>query len=61
MESVPKWPKYTVEEPANMVFNATAEPDRLHNHVEPDTWRPDGMALWAKYPLELDFVPSRNS
>ncbi|KAH6623094.1 Alpha/Beta hydrolase protein [Chaetomium tenue] len=51
---VPAWPKYTVENPSNLVLNATAIPDKLNVHVEPDTWRQEGMALWAKYPLELD-------
>lgn len=51
---VPAWPKYTVENPSNLVLNATAVPDKLNVHVEPDTWRQEGMALWAKYPLELD-------
>jgi hypothetical protein len=51
---VPTWPKYSVDEPVNLVLNATAVPDQLNVHVEPDTWREEGMALWAKYPEELD-------
>ncbi|KAH6847818.1 Alpha/Beta hydrolase protein [Chaetomium sp. MPI-CAGE-AT-0009] len=51
---VPAWPKYSVENPSNLVLNATEVPDELNIHVEPDTWRQEGMALWAEYPLELD-------
>jgi hypothetical protein len=51
---VPTWPKYSVDEPVNLVLNATEVPDQLNVHVEPDTWREEGMALWAKYPEELD-------
>ncbi|KAK4033472.1 Alpha/Beta hydrolase protein [Parachaetomium inaequale] len=47
-------PKYSVESPSNLVLDATMVPDALHIHVEPDTWREEGMALWAEYPLELD-------
>lgn len=54
MSGVPEWPKYTVDNPTNMVLNATEAPDRLNVHVEPDTWRAEGMALWTQYPLELD-------
>jgi hypothetical protein len=36
-----------------MALNATQAPDQLNIHVEQDTWREE-MALWAKYPLELD-------
>jgi hypothetical protein len=39
-----------------MVLNATEVPDQLNIHVEPDTWREEGMALWAEYPLELDLA-----
>jgi hypothetical protein len=61
VHNVPTWPKYTVEMPVNMVWNATTVLDRINNHVEADTWREEGMALWGRFPLELDFVPSRNS
>ncbi|KAK3293163.1 Alpha/Beta hydrolase protein [Chaetomium fimeti] len=52
--NVPAWPKYSVENPSNLVLNATQVPDKLNIHIEPDTWREEGMALWAEYPLELD-------
>lgn len=51
MEDFPEWPVYSVEEPVNMVLNATL--DALNVHVEPDTWREEGMALWDKYEIEL--------
>ncbi|GAB1318454.1 Carboxylic ester hydrolase [Madurella fahalii] len=51
---MPAWPKYNLKRPSNLVLNATEVPDMLNVHVEPDTWREEGMALWAKYPLELD-------
>jgi hypothetical protein len=47
---------YSVENPSNMVFNATAVPDLLNIRIEPDTWRKEGMALWGKYVLELDIM-----
>ncbi|KAL2159330.1 hypothetical protein VTH06DRAFT_2333 [Thermothelomyces fergusii] len=53
---VPVWPKYTVDNPSNLVLNATETPDVLNIHVEPDTWREEGMALWAEHPLELDLA-----
>ncbi|KAK3986188.1 lipase 4 [Cladorrhinum sp. PSN332] len=52
----PEWPRYSVDNPRNIVFNATAEPDALNVHLEKDTWRKEGMALWWTYPLELDFA-----
>ncbi|KAK3360620.1 Alpha/Beta hydrolase protein [Lasiosphaeria hispida] len=58
--NVPIWPKYTLEKPVNMVWNATQEPDTVNNHIESDTWREEGMALWPKYALELDMIPSRS-
>ncbi|KAK4245491.1 lipase 4 [Corynascus novoguineensis] len=54
--NVPTWPKYSVDKPSNLVLNATEVPDVLNIHIEPDTWREEGMALWAKYPLELDLA-----
>ncbi|KAK0710453.1 Alpha/Beta hydrolase protein [Apiosordaria backusii] len=52
----PTWPKYNLKKPVNMVFNATAHPDRLNVHLEPDTWRKEGMALWPQNALELDYA-----
>lgn len=52
----PKWPKYSLKSPTNIVFNATETPDVLNVHVEPDTWREEGMALWPKYAMELDLL-----
>jgi len=57
VKGVPEWPRYTLGNPVNMVWNATKEPDSVNNHLEPDTWREEGMALWPRYPLELDMVP----
>ncbi|KAK4641587.1 hypothetical protein QC761_500510 [Podospora bellae-mahoneyi] len=51
----PVWPKYDVKKPTNMVFNATEHPDRLNVHIEPDTWRKEGMAIWPSHPIELDY------
>ncbi|KAK0743040.1 Alpha/Beta hydrolase protein [Schizothecium vesticola] len=52
----PTWPKYSVEKPSNLVFNATEEPDVLNVHVEPDTFREEGFRLFETYPYELDFL-----
>ena len=49
----PDWPVYSGEEPVNLVLNATD--DALNVHVEPDTWRQEGMALWDTYGIELQF------
>ncbi|KAK4204589.1 Alpha/Beta hydrolase protein [Triangularia verruculosa] len=51
----PTWPKYDVRKPTNLVLNATEHPDRLNVHVEPDTWRKEGMAVWPSNPFELDY------
>ncbi|KAK4220588.1 lipase 4 [Podospora fimiseda] len=56
VKGFPEWPKYSVENPRNIVFNATAEPDRLNVHLEKDDWREEAMALWWTYPLELDLA-----
>ncbi|KAK5652277.1 hypothetical protein OQA88_10625 [Cercophora sp. LCS_1] len=50
----PAWPRYSVEKPANLVFNATAEPDALNVHVESDTYRQEAFSLFEGYPYELD-------
>ncbi|KAK4157746.1 hypothetical protein C8A00DRAFT_29283 [Chaetomidium leptoderma] len=60
LKDMPVWPKYTLEKPVNMVWNATNEPDQLNNHIEADTWREEGMTIWAEYPLELDFITPRS-
>lgn len=38
-----------------MVFNATESDNQLNVHIEPDTWRKEGVALWDKYAIELQF------
>ena len=53
---VPTWPLYTTDNPSNIVFNATG--DTLDVHIEPDTWREKGMAIWAERPLEFDLAGS---
>ncbi|KAH8172559.1 carboxylesterase family protein [Sarocladium implicatum] len=51
----PRWPLYSNDSPKNMVFNATESDDKLNVHIEADTWRKEGMGLWEKYPVELQF------
>lgn len=53
MEDFPEWPAYSAEAPVNIVLNATL--DALNVHIEPDTWRGEGMALWETYGIELQF------
>lgn len=36
-----------------MVLNATAEDNKINVHVEPDTWRKEGIDVWIKYSIEL--------
>lgn len=38
-----------------MVLNATAADNKLNVHLEADTWRKEGMALWVEHPVELQF------
>ncbi|GKT58559.1 triacylglycerol lipase [Colletotrichum tofieldiae] len=52
---VPEWPRYSVSEPTNMVFNATFADNTIYTHVEADTWREEGLELWVKYAVELSF------
>jgi hypothetical protein len=54
VNDVPTWPLYSLEKPSNTVFNATDS--GLNMHIEPDTWREEGMALFAKYPTEFDLA-----
>ena len=51
----PRWPLYSNDGPKNMVFNATESDNKLNVHIETDTWRKEGMGLWEKYPVELQF------
>lgn len=53
---MPEWPPYTVESPSNIVFNATDA--ALNIHIEPDTWRKEGMAIWADRATEFDLAGS---
>ncbi|KAF4973949.1 hypothetical protein FZEAL_9096 [Fusarium zealandicum] len=41
--SLPQWPKYDMEKPKNIVFNAT------RNWVEDDTWRKEGIEFINSY------------
>ncbi|KAK0621004.1 neuroligin-4 [Immersiella caudata] len=52
----PAWPKYSVKSPSNLVFNATEKPDVLNVHVEPDTFREEGIRLFETYPYQLDHL-----
>lgn len=52
----PTWPKYSVEKPSSLVFNATEKPNVLNVHIEPDTFREKGFRLFETYPYELDFL-----
>jgi hypothetical protein len=56
VNGVPDWSAYSAKEPSNIVFNATDT--ELNIHIEADTWREEGMALWAKYPTEFDLTGS---
>ncbi|KAK0657810.1 Alpha/Beta hydrolase protein [Cercophora newfieldiana] len=56
VKEVPEWPPYSIKNPSNIVFNAT-ETD-LNVHIEPDTWRKEGMAFWARYATEFDLAGS---
>lgn len=38
--SLPAWPRYSVADPQNMVFDAN-----VTSHAEPDTWRAEGIRL----------------
>jgi carboxylesterase type B len=40
--SLPAWPRYSVDAPKNMVFDAN-----VTSHAEPDTWRKEGIKLIA--------------
>ncbi|KAF6834067.1 para-nitrobenzyl esterase [Colletotrichum plurivorum] len=53
--TVPDWPVYSLSEPTNMAFNATASDDEINTRVESDTWRTEAMDLWVKYAVELSF------
>jgi len=53
---VPTWLAYTVKKPTNIVFNATDT--QINLHLDSDTWREEGMAIWAKYPAEFDLAGS---
>ncbi|KAK0649784.1 hypothetical protein B0T16DRAFT_492341 [Cercophora newfieldiana] len=56
VKGVPEWPQYSVKEPFNIVFNATDT--QLNVHIEPDTWRKEGMAFWAERATEFDLAGS---
>jgi hypothetical protein len=59
--NVPEWPVYTLEDPTDMVFNATEVDDTLNIHVEADTWREEQLQVWLKYPIELSCSSDRTS
>lgn len=48
---LPTWPKYSLEEPTNMVLNATAGP-----FVEADTWRKEGIAFMNTYEVARELL-----
>lgn len=41
-----------------MVLNATEKDNRINVRVEADTWREEGVAVWSKYPIELEYGSS---
>ncbi|KAI9148427.1 Carboxylic ester hydrolase [Paramyrothecium foliicola] len=51
----PRWPAYSVEQPVNMVLNATEINNKLNVRIEKDEWRTLGMNLWKRHPFELQF------
>ena len=48
---MPAWPKYSLDEPKNMVLNATAGP-----FVEADTWRKEGIAFMNTYEVARELL-----
>ncbi|KAH6689775.1 lipase [Plectosphaerella plurivora] len=52
---IPEWPPYSLSSPSNMLLNATASDNQINVRVEPDTFREKGIALWAKYDIELEY------
>ena len=48
---LPTWPKYSIDDPTNMVLNATAGP-----WVEADTWRKEGIALMNTYEVARELL-----
>ena len=53
-DGFPEWPAYSIEEPVNLVLNATE--DALSVHLEPDTWREEAIALWETHEIELQYM-----
>lgn len=47
---LPTWPKYSLDEPTNMVLNVTGP------WVEPDTWRKEGIAYMNTYDVARELL-----
>lgn len=47
---LPTWPKYSLDNPTNMVLNATGP------WVEPDTWRKEGIAYINTYDVARELL-----
>lgn len=47
---LPTWPKYSLDDPTNMVLNATGP------WVEPDTWRKEGIAYMNTYDVARELL-----
>ncbi|KAJ4391677.1 hypothetical protein N0V93_005296 [Gnomoniopsis smithogilvyi] len=47
---LPEWPKYSLEDPTNMVLNASGP------WVEPDTWRKEGIAYMNTYDVARELL-----
>lgn len=48
--ALPVWPEYSLEDPTNMVLNATGP------WVEPDTWRKEGIAYMNTYDVARELL-----
>ena len=50
MPHAPSWPRYGDSSAVNYVFNVSGE--TLDIHVEPDTYREEGINIWKSHVLE---------